>query len=85
MEIIESKRGFMVSFEEPTNGGVQSDYFPDKHAGEDLIKTETEAWDLAGKFASQSKGTYYNIYVVGNDFKPVDKSSNSRSYNNYKI
>lgn len=83
MEIINSKQGFMVSFEHPVQGGAQSDHFPDKHAGEELIQTEEEAWDLAKKFAEQSKGTYYNIYVIGNDFKPVKKGSNSFAFNKY--
>ena len=42
IEIINGKenQGYMVHFEEKKGIMLHSDYFPDKHAGEDLIKTE---------------------------------------------
>jgi len=40
------QKGFMVDFEHRTNGMLISGHFPDKHAGEPLIKTEEEAWEL---------------------------------------
>jgi len=63
--------GYMVSFEWKRGGILASDHFPDKHAGEKLIETEEEAWELARKFASQTKGKVVNIYVVYGDFTPV--------------
>jgi len=72
MEIIKGKKdGFMVSFEWKRNGMLYSDYFPDKHAGEDLIPTEKEAWILAAEFAKKSVGRAVNIYIVNADFTPV--------------
>jgi len=64
--------GFMVSFEWVRNGGLISDHFPDKHAGEKLIETEEEAWKLVRKFARKTKGKCVNIYVIKSDFKPVE-------------
>lgn len=63
--------GFMVSFEWAKNGMLRGDHFPDKHANEPLIKTETEAWVLAEKFAEKTKGDAVNIYVTNSDFTPV--------------
>jgi hypothetical protein len=63
--------GYMVSFEKREGGVLRSDYFPDKHAGEELIKTEEEAWRLARLFASSTDDSIVNIYVVGSDFIPV--------------
>lgn len=51
---------------------LASDYFPDKHAGEALIASEDEAWDLATKFAARTKGRCVNIYVIKANFSPVD-------------
>ena len=70
-KIIDGPPGFMVHLEWKKNGMLRSDYFPDKHAGEDLIKTETEAWILAGLFAEKTKGKAVNIYVIQSDFAPV--------------
>ncbi len=74
-EDVEVKRteqeGFMVEFEKRKNGLLRSGHFPDKHAGESLIKTEEEAWELARKFAENSSKDYVNIYVIRQDFCPV--------------
>jgi hypothetical protein len=72
-EIIEGEdeSGYMVSFEKVEGGVLISDYFPDKHAGEPLIETETEAWLLANKFARKTHRKCVNIYVINQDFAPV--------------
>ena len=71
LEIINNPMpGFMVSFERRQGGMLYSDYFP--QAGEDLIATELEAWELARRFAAKTVGTYVNIYVVKSDFVPVN-------------
>jgi len=64
--------GYMVSFERKVGRMLESGCFPDKENGESLIKTEKEAWALAVKFASRTKGEYVNIHVVKSDFTPVD-------------
>lgn len=74
LKIINRKRkkeGYMVSFEVKEKGTLRSDHFPDKHAGEPLIKTESEAWLLAAAFAVSSDDNICNIYVVDSDFSPV--------------
>ncbi len=65
------EKGYMVSFEHVDGGMLQSDHFPDKHAGETLIETEEEAWAMAKKFASTTVGKCVNVYVVGANFVPV--------------
>ena len=65
-------KGFMVSFEWKKGCIPESDYFPDKHEGEELIETEGEAWRLAEKFAEKMKGKCVNIYVIDETFSPVD-------------
>lgn len=75
MDLIEGKnnKGFMVSFEwKKGNALLMSDYFPDKHSGEPLIRTEEDAWGLAAKFAEAMKGKVVNLYVMKDDFCPVD-------------
>lgn len=64
--------GFMVSFERVNNGMLLSDHFPDKHAGEPLIKTKVLAWGLANKFAEKTYDKCVNIYVTNADFTPVE-------------
>lgn len=64
--------GFMISFEWCRGGMLESDHFPDKHAGEPLIPTEKEAWLLAAQFAKKTVGKAVNFYVVGHDFVPVE-------------
>ena len=72
--------GYMVSFEWTGGGMLRSDHFPDKHAGEQLIETEREAWEIARKFASKTFGRCVNIYVIrGDNFAPV------KSYEIHKI
>lgn len=63
--------GFMVSFEVRERSILRSDHFPDKHAGEELIETEEEAWELARKFANATDDKYVNIYVTDHTFSPV--------------
>lgn len=63
--------GFMVSFERVEGRILRSDYFPDNRAGEKLIATEAEAWDLARKFAAKLRGKVVNLYVVNQDYVPV--------------
>lgn len=72
LKIINKKAGFMVSFEYIKWGTSYPDHFPDKFAGEKLIKTEKKAWKLAEKFANNTKGIYINIFVVDNNFNPVE-------------
>lgn len=72
MEIINGKPGYMVHFERIEGSCLSSDYFPDKHAGEDLIETEYEAWELARAFAQKTVGMCVNIYVIDSDFCPVE-------------
>ena len=63
--------GFMVCFSWLKGEHVQSDFFPDKDAGEDLIETEIEAWVVAKKFADATKGKVVNVYVADSDYTPV--------------
>jgi hypothetical protein len=73
IDIIEKhERCFMVHFEVVEGGLLHSDYFPDKHAGERLIPTEIEAWELASRFAKATDDNYVNIYVIDDKFKPVN-------------
>jgi hypothetical protein len=65
-------QGFMVSFEKVKEGILTSDYFPDKHNGEDLLPSEEAAWDLALKFARATRNKCVNIYVIDHDFSPVE-------------
>lgn len=64
--------GFMVHFEKVVDKFLHSGYFPDVRDGEEPIKTEQEAWVMAAQFASKTRGSYVNIYVVNRDFSPVD-------------
>lgn len=66
--------GFMVHcMKRHTSGSIlATEYFPDKDAGEELIQTEDEAWDLAEQFAEKTKGEYIDIYVVNSSFTRVD-------------
>lgn len=75
MDIIEtSESGYMVHFEERNGGILKSDHFPDKHAGEELIKTLDGAWELAERFAKacvKNKFDIVNVYVIDHTFSPV--------------
>lgn len=64
--------GFMVNFQWIQGCFVTDDYFPDKHAGEELIKSEHEAWELARYFAEATKGKTVNLYVTKRDFTPIE-------------
>ncbi len=76
LKIIEDhESGFMISFELREGRLLKSDYFPDKHAGELLIKTEEEAWELAERFADATDESYVNIYVIDHTFSPVTRYS----------
>jgi len=74
-------KGYMVSFERKRDGFLDSHVFPEKLAGEELIKTEEEAWDLARQFADATKGRCVNIYVVDNNFSPVAGYENKKIIN----
>ena len=72
LSIIEkSEKGYMVSFEKREDGILTSDYFPDKHANEDLITDIDVAWSFAERFAKATNDNYVNIYVIDQDFNPV--------------
>ncbi len=71
IEQAKKPKGYMVSFEVKDRSILRSDHFPDKHAGEKLIPTEEEAWDLARQFANATNSNFVNIYVVDQDFGPV--------------
>ena len=72
LKIMESEpKGYMVHFEKVEGSFLWSDHFPDKHAREELIKTESEAWDLARRFAEKTFGKCVNIYVIDETFSPV--------------
>lgn len=73
------KQGYMVSFEIKEGVLLKSDHFPDKHAGELLIPTEAEAWDLAKRFAKAHPNTH-NVYVIDGSFSPV-KEYDSKKLN----
>lgn len=74
MKIIENhERGYMVHFEVIEGSTKRSDYFPDKHNGEGLIKDEEAAWELAERFyKATNHKEIINIYVIDNHYSPVD-------------
>jgi hypothetical protein len=63
-------KGFMVHFELRKDHMLHTDYFPEKHLGEDLIRTEEDAWNLAKRFSLINED-YVNIYVIDHNFQPV--------------
>ena len=69
--INERSQGFLVSFERKQGCILAHDYFPDRSAGDSLIKTEKEAWRWARDFAKKTKGRFINIYVVDHNYIPV--------------
>ena len=73
LDIIDThERGFMVQFDVLENQIIRSDHFPDKHSGEELIKSEELAWEMAKRFAAAvDPSTYINIYVINQKFIPV--------------
>lgn len=73
MDLIHGKpNGYMVHFEWIKSPFLNSDYFPDKHAGETLIPHEHEAWELAERFSRVTKGRTCDIYVIDDRFMPVN-------------
>ncbi len=73
MAIIGGKKlGFLITFDWAGDGFLRSDHFPDLHSGENPIETKQAAWELAKLFASKLPRRAVNIYVVDQDFKPVD-------------
>lgn len=64
--------GYMVAFERREHGMLCSDHFPDKHAGEQLIETEEEAWELAKRFDDATGSDCVNIDVRDQSSMPVD-------------
>jgi len=79
LKIIEEKEysgGYIVDFIwVETEGNIRktwADHFPDKDAGEKLIPTEEEAWELAKRFAAGTVGECIDIGVVREDFTPVE-------------
>jgi len=69
---LKKEPGYMVSFEHVEGAILRGDYFPDKHAGETLIASEDEAWQLAEAFAEATRGKCVNIYVIDSGFNPVE-------------
>lgn len=71
--INKKEKGFMVAFTKVCEDGTLiDDHFPDKHAEEALIPTEGESWDLAQSFAKATGNNFCNIYVIDNNFFPVN-------------
>lgn len=64
--------GYMVSYEDRSEGGLAGKFFPNKHKGEKLIETEEKAWKLAKKFEKENRGKVVNVYVTYSDFRPVN-------------
>lgn len=74
-QIIKGKpKGFRVHFEKVREGFLLSDFFPDR--GEELIPSEDDAWNLARSFASKTRGSFVNIYVINEHFVPVQGYQN---------
>ena len=76
--------GYMVTFERIVGHSYISDYFPDKHQGENLICNKECAWELAQKFASATRGLTANVYVIDSDFNPVAKMDRAYNRPDYK-
>lgn len=68
-----SNDGFMVSFEWIEGSILRSDHFPDKSAGEELIKTKDEAWGFANMFALKTFNRAVNIHVIDVNFSSIDE------------
>ncbi len=75
------KKGFIIEFARViSSGGSVSERIPD--LGENLFKTEDEAWDFAQKLADESTGEYVDFVVVDARFKAVP-SAKRRKIQNY--
>lgn len=70
VETIINGKGFMVCFEWKIGSILATDHFPENT--EPLIPTEEEAWKMAAKFAEKMRGKVVNVYVVKDDYTPVD-------------
>ncbi len=65
--------GFMVSFEWVKGSILGSDYFPEKYANEELIKTKEEAWVLACRFAEKTFNRAVNVRVIDANFSLINE------------
>jgi hypothetical protein len=72
----EKQKGYMVHFETRKGGCLHSNHFPEKRAGEKLIETEQEAWNLAERFSRATGDEVVNIYVTDETYSPVEGYSN---------
>lgn len=80
MKIIEGRpKGFRVYFEKVQGGFLYSDHFPDRD--EELISTEVEAWRLANSFAARTRARFVNIYVIDQNFGPVEGYEDKEIHN----
>ncbi len=68
---ISNKRGYMVSFQRIEGRMLVGDYFPNKHAGENLISTREQAWEYCQAFAKATVGLTCDLYVIGSNFSPL--------------
>lgn len=62
--------GFMVSFERVEGSILHSDHFPERD--EVLIPSEEHAWELVKRFAKATHKRCVNIYVINQNFVPVE-------------
>jgi hypothetical protein len=68
--IMGRKQGYCVHFEVVDGSFFRADSFPNTDAGEPPFASESEAWEMASRFARSSKSV--NIYVVNShDSRPV--------------
>ena len=74
--------GYMVSYEVHEGGCLHSRHFPDKHAGEPLIRYETDAWELAEYLANNAKQKIVNVYVINHEFRPTKYP---KKFNKYPV
>ena len=65
----DDSKKYRVHFEKTVECFLHTDYFPEGE--EPCIDTEQEAWILAERFASKTKGECVNIYVVDEKWYPV--------------
>lgn len=89
MEIIDTyeehknrQPGYMVEFEHRKHSILASGHFPDANKGDELIPTETKAWDLANRFNEATNSDYVNIYVIDQNYRPVANHAN-KTLNRY--
>ena len=63
--------GFMVHFERIEGSILHGDHFPEH--SEHLIPSKERAWELARRFADATFGECVNIYVINQNFVPVEE------------